>query len=89
MSGYKINIKKQMAINIMKMMLVFPAFTVWTGFVYPEITFHKNVGRAYTVEGEERKEVFGMELYRELLKADPEQIRVISRLLEFLKEIIS
>lgn len=89
MSGYKINIKKQMAANILKMMLVFPAFTVWTGFVYPEITFHKNVGKAYTVEGEERKEVFGMKLYRELLNAEPEQIRIKSRLLEFLKEIIA
>lgn len=88
MSGYKINIKKQMAVSIMKMMLVFPAFTMWTGFVYPEITFQKNVGKAYTAEGEVRKEVSGMDLYRELFGAEPEQIRIKSRLLEFLKEII-
>lgn len=89
MSGYKINIKRQIVANIMKMMLVFPAFTVWTGFVYPEITFHKNVGKAYTAEGEERKEVSGIDLYRELLESEPEQIRIKSRLIEFLKEIIA
>ena len=89
MSGYKINIKKQIAINAMKAMLVFPAFTVWTGFVYPEITFHKSVGKAYTATGEEREEIYGMDLYRELLKAEPEQIKVKSRLLEFLREIIA
>lgn len=89
MSGYKINIKKQMALKAMKMMLVFPAFTVWTGFVYPEITFHGNVGKAYNAEGELLDEVRGMDFYRELLKAEPEQIKVKSRLLEFLREIIA
>ena len=89
MSGYKINIKKQMAASIMKMMLVFPAFTVWTGFVYPEVTFQKNVGKVYTVEGEVREEVSGMDLYRELFDAEPEQIKFKSRLFEFIKAIIA
>lgn len=89
MSGYKINIKKQMAVTAMKMMLVFPAFTVWTGFVYPEITFQKNVGKVYTSDGKERGDMSGMDLYKELFKAEPEQIKVKSRLLEFLKEIIA
>jgi len=89
MSGYKINIKKQMAINVMKIMLTFPAFTVWTGFVYPEITFRGGVGKAYTVEGELRNEVQGMDFYRELINAEPEQIKIKSRMLEFLKEILT
>lgn len=89
MSGFKINIKSKMAASIMKMMLVLPAFTIWAGFIYPEITFQPNVGKAYYADGEVRKEVSGMDLYRELFDAQPEQIRIKSRLLEFIRDIIA
>lgn len=89
MDGYKINIKKQTVATIIKIMLIFPASTLWTGFMYPEIAFQKNVGKAYTVEGEVRPEVYGRDLYMELLEAEPGQIRVKSRLLELLREIIA
>ena len=64
-------------------MMVFPVFAGWNGFLYPDLTFGKSVGKAYTADGEERKEVTGRKLYEELLSAEPEQIRVKSRLLEF------
>lgn len=88
MDGHKINIKKQTVATIIKIMLIFPATTLWTGFMYPEIAFQKNVGKAYTVEGEVRPEVYGRDLYKELLKAEPEQIRVKSRLFEMLRDFI-
>ena len=88
MDGHKINIKKQTVATIIKIMLIFPASTLWTGFMYPEIAFQKNVGKAYTVEGEVRPEVYGRDLYMELLKAEPEQIRVKSRLFEMLRDFI-
>ena len=89
MGGHKINIKKQTVATIIKIMLIFQASTLWTGFIYPEIAFQKNVGKAYTIEGEVRTEVYGRDLYMELLGAEPGQIRVKSRLLELLREIIA
>lgn len=75
--------RRQFAVSAMKLMLIFPVFAGWNGFLYPDLTFQNSLCKAYTADGEERKEVTGREFYKELLEAEPEQIRVKSRLLEF------
>ena len=70
--------------RILRWMLVIPVFAGWIGFLYPDLTFENEVCKAYTNTGEERTELSGEELYRELLRAEPGQIRVKSRLLEFI-----
>ena len=89
MNNALINMKKQTAVTLMRMMLTFPAFVAWSGFIYPEMVFNKNVGVAYTAEHEEREDVTGMEFYRELFHAEPEQIKIKSRLFELLKELMT
>ena len=82
MGGQGKKYKTQFAAFAMKTMLIFPVFAGWNGFLYPDLTFQNGVGKAYTADGEVRKEVTGREFYEELLKAEPEQIRIKSRLLE-------
>ncbi|MBD5457125.1 MAG: hypothetical protein HDR27_00965 [Lachnospiraceae bacterium] len=77
----------KIAAAMMKMMLFFPAFMGWCGFLYPELTLSEGTCKAYTAEGEEREGLSGKEFYEELLQAEPKQVRVKSRLLEFLFSI--
>ena len=83
MDEKKRTIYKQIAVTAMKVMLIFPVFAGWNGFLYPELTFQNDVCKAYTADGEEREEITGREFYEELLKAEPGQIRIKSRVLEF------
>ena len=82
MDGQRRTMRKQFAMTAMRVMLIFPVFAWWNGFLYPDLTFRNGICKAYTDDGEERKEVTGREFYEELLKAEPERIRVKSRLLE-------
>lgn len=84
MNGRECKWRQQSAVVLVKMMLLIPVFAGWSGFLYPDLTFQKGVVEAYSVTGEEQIELYGQELYEELLKAEPEQIRVKSRLFEFL-----
>lgn len=73
---------KQFAAFLMWTMLIFPVFAGWNGFLYPDLTFKNGIGIAYDEDGEMRKEVTGRKFYDELLSAEPEQIRIRSRLIE-------
>lgn len=77
--------RKQLAVAVMKLMLIFPVYAGWSGILYPDLTFQNGVCRAYSADGEERKEVTGQEFYEEVLEAEPEQVHIKSRLLEFLR----
>lgn len=84
MEKQKWNIKRQSAIIVMKIMLVLPAFVGWSGFLYPDLTFQQGVAEAYSATDGEKQELSGKEFYEKLLRAEPGQVRVKSRLLEFL-----
>ncbi len=78
------NIKRQSMIAMMRIMLVLPVFAGWSGFLYPDLTFQKGVAEAYSAENGEREELSGQEIYEKLLQAEPGQVRIKSRLYEFL-----
>ena len=84
MNRQRWNRKQQGAVTILKMMLVFPVFIGWSGFLYPDLTFQNGVVEAYSVTDGEEKEMSGQEFYENLLQAKLGQIRVRSRLLEFI-----
>lgn len=87
MKDRKSEYRLKAAAVMMKIMLFFPAFMGWCGFLYPELTLSRGTCKAYTAEGEERKGLSDREFYEELLQAEPKQVRVKSRLLEFLFSI--
>ena len=84
MNGRECKWRQQSAVVLVKMMLLIPVFAGWSGFLYPDLTFQKGVAEACSATSGEQIELSGQELYEELLKAEPEQIRVKSRLFEFL-----
>lgn len=87
MKNRKSEDRQRIAVALMKIMLFFPAFMGWCGFLYPELILPAGTYKAYTAEGDERKELSEREFYEELLQAEPKQVRVKSRLLEFLFSI--
>lgn len=87
MKDRKSECRLKAAAAMMKIMLFFPAVMGWCGFLYPELSFTKGTYRAYTAEGEERDGISGREFYEELLTAEPGQMRVKSRVLEFFLSI--
>ena len=87
MNKFDNELKRHIAVTMMRVMMLFPVFAGWSGFLYPEFSFHRGTLRSYTAEGVERRGISGKEFYEELLEAEPKQIRVKSRLLEFLFSI--
>lgn len=81
--------KKQTAIVLMRTMLIFTAFAGWSGLLYPDLTFESGVVRVYNADGKEKSGLTGRELFEELLRAEPERIRLKSRLAEIFFYFIS
>ena len=79
----------QTAIVLLRTMLIFTVFAGWNGFLYPDLTFENGVAKVYTEEGMERKGLSGRDLFERLLDAEPERIRIKSRLAEYFFSFIS
>lgn len=62
----------------------------WWGFLFPELTFTEDSLRVvYTQEAQEFEQMNSSqwEKYMDLLKAEPEQVKIKSRFLEWLEEL--
>lgn len=72
--------------KIKKAMWLIMAFT-WWGLLYPELTLTEDTWRIVWVSEEEREDArndSSLETYYKLLSAEPNQIKIKSRLLEIL-----
>ncbi|MBO5292091.1 MAG: hypothetical protein J6B10_02795 [Lachnospiraceae bacterium] len=73
--------KKYLQIGITVM-----AFFAWCGMMYPELSFTEEVLRVITEDGTEQEQS-AVEAYYGFLQAEPGQIEVKSRLVEFVENM--
>lgn len=78
--------RKEWTFQLRRVMLIFSMF-VFFGLLYPELCLGRDT-LTYRTESDENAEVlYGNEIYYSFLEADPSEIKIKSKLWEYLKTL--